>query len=181
MRTAMYITSILFVALTVVQGYQHSPAVQMRETEVSLCTLVAQPNKYAGKTVLVRATLVGGMEFQILKDDSCPAVANPSSGKSDLVEASFSRDHYNFHTEAHKKLTRLLKKKQLARVTIVGIFTDPGKYVGHQLCCRYELDIWKVLSVEDVSKSTLKKIEGRVARASCSSPLSLTTREGAPR
>jgi hypothetical protein len=42
------------------------------ESKTTLCQLMANPERYAGQTVEVRATLIGAMETSVLIDDSCP-------------------------------------------------------------------------------------------------------------
>jgi hypothetical protein len=118
----------------------------------TLCALVDHPSEYSGKTVQLQAKVVGGLEFSILRDDSCPATENAASGKHDLVLATFGQDHYDFKSRLNQKLSRLLKKNQQAEVVVVGTFTDPGKYMGHQLCCRYEFAMQRLISVKDVGK-----------------------------
>jgi hypothetical protein len=148
----MLAISTLILALITGLG-QSAPTQEPQPATVGLCSLVAQPDQYAGKTVTLTATLASSMEFRFFKDDSCAARVNPTSGKSDLVEATFSQSQYDFKSPANKKLTKLLKRKQQAQVTLTGLFTDPGHYFGHQLCCRYQLDIQRLVSVQEVSNS----------------------------
>jgi hypothetical protein len=147
----MYTFAVLVAALFVSAG-QHGMLVPEDRDLVSLCNLQEHPNEYNGKTVTVKAIFVGGGEFQIFRDDACQPKANPASGKSDLIEATFSRNEYDSMSGLHKKLVKLIKKKQLARVTVIGTFIDPGKYIGHSLCCRYQLEIHGLISVEEVSQ-----------------------------
>ncbi|MBZ5533913.1 MAG: hypothetical protein LAO20_20990 [Acidobacteriia bacterium] len=128
---------------------------------VAFCSLVARPQEYASKTVKIKATLASSTEFQILRDDSCPSPVNPSSGKSDLVEATFNQSQYDFKAAIHRKLTKLLKKRQQADVTVIGTFTDPGHYFGHQGCCRYQLDVQKLVSVEKSRKTNVEPPRAR--------------------
>lgn len=149
----MRVISILFVlALTAVTQAQTDHKVFSPEQTTTLCTLVDHPSEYSGKIVRLRATVVSGSEFSILRDDSCPAKENSTSGKHDVVLATFSQDVYDSKSPLNKKLTSLLKKNQQAEITTVGSFTDPGEYIGHQLCCRYEFAIQKLISVDDVHK-----------------------------
>lgn len=149
----MRVISILFVlTLTAVTQAQSDHKVLNSEQTTTLCALVNHPSEYSGKTVRLQATVVSGSEFSILRDDSCPAKENPATGKHDLVLATFSQDVYDFKSPLNKKLTNLLKKNQQAEINTVGRFTDPGEYVGHQLCCRYEFVIQKLISVGDARK-----------------------------
>jgi hypothetical protein len=143
--------SILTLLLVVAQG-QNGQTVISPEHTTTLCALVEHPNEYSGKTVRLQAKVVGGSEFSIFRDDSCPARENTASGKHDLVLATFSQDHYDFKSPLNQKLTRLLKKNQQAEIVVVGSFTDPGRYIGHQLCCRYEFAIQNLISVKDIGK-----------------------------
>ena len=114
--------------------------------KVTLCDLMAHPAEYAGKSVTINATVLNGMEFSLFVDDSC----HPTFDKTEQVLAKFSSSQ--FKTKLGKKLSKLLKKRQQARVTIVGTFVDPGMLVGHQLCCRYILEVERVVSVEETKE-----------------------------
>ncbi len=148
----MHIISVVVVALTAVSCWTHTPLVGFQQEALTVCALVAQPAQYASKTVTVRAILVSGLEFEILEDNSCPPALNPSTGKHDLVEATFDRSQYDFNSKFHKQLARILKNKHQAEVTVTGLFTDPGHYVGHQNCCRYQFNIQRLISVQDIAK-----------------------------
>ena len=150
----MYTIPILIFALVSGRGFDMQASVAQK-TDVSVCNLVSQPAEYAGKAVKLYATLASGPEFQIIKDDFCHSAENQN--KSDLLEASFDRDQYDFTSAVHKRLTKLLKKRRQAQVTVIGIFTDPGKYGGHQLCCRYQLKIQKLISVAEAPKTKALK------------------------
>jgi hypothetical protein len=109
---------------------------------ISVCTLLANPKEFAGKLVTVTATIVSNSEYNFLKDDSCPI-----SGRSEVVEVAFDEDEAGVKSGTYHTLTRLLKKNMQAQVTAVGVFIDPGQYIGHQSCCRYQLKVQKVLTV----------------------------------
>jgi hypothetical protein len=130
-----------------------SPSHIQNEQAVSFCGLVAQPTEYANTVVTLPATLINGMEFNIITDDPCPAEENPRTGKSDVVEVTFKAGIYDSKSALHKKLMRILKHKREAQVTVIGMFIDPGRYIGHQLCCRYQLDIQKLISVKEISRT----------------------------
>jgi hypothetical protein len=152
-RRDMRVIPIFFVlVLTSVTQAQSDHKVLSSEQAATLCTLLNHPSEYSGKTVRLHATVVSGLEFSILRDDSCPAKENPATGKHDLVLATFSQDVYDSKSPLDKKLTNLLKTNQQAEITTVGKFTDPGEYIGHQLCCRYQFVIQKLLSVGDSRK-----------------------------
>lgn len=145
----MKVFSIMLLAImssAVAQTATHEAgnATSAKEAKVSLCDLMAHPSDYAGKPVTVRATLASGMEFSIFKDDLC----QPAPDKTKLVLAKFASNQ--FQSPIGKKLTKLLKKEQQAEVTVVGVFTDPGRFVGHQNCCRYELRVQQLLAIEAV-------------------------------
>ena len=84
------------------------------------------------------------MEFSIFKDDSC----QPAPDKTKLILAKLSNSQ--FESPLGKKLSKLLKQKQQAEVTVVGVFADPGRFIGHQACCRYKLEVQQLLSVEEL-------------------------------
>ena len=137
------------VAQTAMHEAQHAAGSQ--EATVSLCELIAHPSAYAGKPVTVKATLASGMEFSIFTDDSC----QPAPDKTKLILAKFSSNQ--FESPMGKKLSKLLKEKQRAEVTMVGVFTDPGRFVGHQACCRYKLEVRQLLAVEEATAATPDK------------------------
>jgi hypothetical protein len=115
---------------------------------LTVCTLVTNPKDFAGKLVTVTATIVSNSEYNFLKDDSCPI-----SGRSDVVEVTFDEDEAGVKSGTYHTLTRLLKKNMQAQVTAVGVFIDPGQYIGHQSCCRYQLKVHKVLTVRSRAHS----------------------------
>jgi putative heme iron utilization protein len=139
-------------ALTAVTQAQNDHKVLNSEQTATLCTLLNHPSEYSGKTVRLQAIVASGLEFSVLRDDSCPAKENPTSGKHDVVLATFGKDVHDSKSPLNKKLTNLLKKNHQAEITTVGTFTDPGDYIGHQLCCRYEFSIQRLISVNDVRK-----------------------------
>lgn len=114
----------------------------------TVCALVDHATEYSGKIVRVQARVVSGPEFSILRDDSCPPKENPASGKHDVVLATFDQDHFEFKSPLDKKLTKLLKRDEQAEITAIGNFIDPGRYIGHQLCCRYEFRIRELINVK---------------------------------
>jgi hypothetical protein len=98
----------------------------------------------------LNATYVANFEFSALTDASCQPTPTEVDGKHPLIQPCFDRSSYDRKSPIAKKLNRLLKKEDEARVTVVGTFIDPGQYFGHQFCCRYRLDVSKILSVEQV-------------------------------
>lgn len=140
---------IIFAFVGIQVDNSKSQAVPAQTT--TLCALVDHPDQYTGRNVQVKANILSGMEFSVLHDDSCPPKENLASGKHDVVLATFNQD-YDVRSPIARKLKKLLKKKQQAEVVVLGTFTDPGKYVGHQLCCRYSFDIKKLLSVTEVDR-----------------------------
>jgi hypothetical protein len=119
-------------------------AAGFQEPQVTLCDLVAHPKDYAGKPVTVKAALASGMEFSIFTDDSC----QPAPDKTKLILAKLSSSQ--FESPLGKKLSKLLKQKQRAEVTVVGVFSDPGRFIGHQACCRYKFEVQQLLGVEEL-------------------------------
>jgi hypothetical protein len=121
-----------------------SHATSSQEVKVTLCDLMAHPGDYAGKPVTVKATLARGMEFSIFTDEAC----QPVPDKAKLILAKLNSNQ--FESPIGKKLSKLLKQKQRAEVTVVGVFTDPGRFIGHQNCCRYALEVQQLLSVQEL-------------------------------
>ncbi len=109
----------------------------------TLCDLVARPSDYVGKSVTFTATYSSRREFAVLTDASC----RPTLDESQLIQVTFANE-YDVKSSAQKDLSKLIKRGQSARVTVTGRFTDPGRWVGHQLCCRYIFEIRKLLDVE---------------------------------
>ncbi len=126
-----------------------------QEAKVSLCDLIAHPSDYAGKPVTVRATVANGIEFSIFTDHSC----QPAPDKTKLVLAKFPNEQ--LQSPIGKKLTKLLKKKQQADVTVIGVFDDPGRFIGHQACCRYKLEVQQLLDVEKTKAPALDAQQGK--------------------
>lgn len=147
----IYRIPILILALIAGRADAESTA-SGQEMRVTVCDLVGNPSEYADQKVELTAILASGEEFSMLEDDACPPKLNPNSRKTDLLEASFSQSQYDFRSAMNKRLSKLLKKEQQAKVTVVGVFIDPGTYVGHQLCCRYRFEIQRLLSVKNVLK-----------------------------
>ena len=79
-------------ALTAVAQAQNDHKVLNSEQTATLCTLLNHPSEYSGKTVRLQAIVASGLEFSVLRDDSCPAKENPTSGKHDVVLATFGKD-----------------------------------------------------------------------------------------
>jgi len=115
---------------------------------LTVCKLLANAKDYAGKTVTLRATFVANFEFSFLTDSSCQPRPTEVDRKHPLIAPHFDAGSYNPKSPLAKRLNKLLKKENQAKVTLVGIFIDPGQYFGHQLCCRYQLGVSKIVSVE---------------------------------
>jgi RHS repeat-associated protein len=139
---ALVLLSSAVAQTTTLHEAQHATGSQA--PQVTLCDLVAHPKDYAGKPVKVKATLASGMEYAIFTDDSC----QPAPDKAKLILAKFSSSQ--FESPLGKKLSKLLKQKQRAEVTVVGIFTDPGRFIGHQACCRFKLEVQQLLGAEEL-------------------------------
>lgn len=69
--------------------------------------------------------------------------------KTKLILAELSSRQ--FESPLEKKLSRVLQQKQRAEVTVVGVFTDFGRFIGHQACCRYKFEVQRLLGVEELS------------------------------
>jgi hypothetical protein len=110
----------------------------------SVCELLAHAKNYSGQTVTLDATLAANEEFSAFTTDAC------KPRPTELIQPSFSESHYDSNSQISKKLNKILRKKHQARVTVVGVFIDPGHFFGHQSCCRYRLDVLELVSVEQV-------------------------------
>jgi len=154
---SMVLLAIISSAVAQTTTHEADHITTAQDAKVSLCDLVAHASDYAGKSVTVRATLASGMEFSIFTDGSC----QPVPDKTKLVLAKFAGNQ--FQSPIGKKLTKLLKKEQQAEVTVVGVFTDPGRLIGHQNCCRYELEVQRLLAIERVKVALPDKHGRRVA------------------
>lgn len=78
--------------------------------------------------------------------------ASPKPDKTKLVLAKISSSQ--FQSPIGKRLAKLLKKAQQAEVTVVGVFNDPGDFIGHQNCCRYELEVQQILAVGETKAAS---------------------------
>jgi hypothetical protein len=136
------IVALVLLSSALGEGVKHKESADKPTT--TLCDLLANPSRYSGKLVTIKGIYASGEEYAILKDDSC----QPAPDKTKLVLATFSSKR-QFKSTLDKKLTKLLKKNQQAEVTVVGVFTDPGHNIGHQGCCRYKLEVQRVLRVEE--------------------------------
>ncbi len=124
---------------------------QVKDPEIlTVCSLLANTRSYVGQTVMLKATLVANFEFSALTDASCQPRPSEVDGKHPLIQPRFEGTSYDPKSPVAKKLNKLLKKEEQAEITVVGVFVDPGHYFGHQLCCRYQLDVSKLVSVESV-------------------------------
>lgn len=155
--TAIYMTSIFALVLLAVSSSYPISAVTLQD-DTNLCAIQDNPPSYVGRTVTVSAILSSTGEFRAFRDDACPARLNPRSGKHDFIEATFDQEEYDFRSGNHKKLMTLLKKRWEAHVVVVATFVDPGRYGGNSDCCRYELKIRKLISVEKVPPSKVRHV-----------------------
>ena len=112
-------------------------------THTTLCALVAGSEKFSGQVVTVIATYSSTFEFATLRDDDC----NPLLDTHQPILATFAAA-YDVGSRAHKRLMKLVKHGKSGRVKLEGTFRDPGRFVGHQNCCRYVVEIRRLLSVE---------------------------------
>ena len=140
------------VTVTWVQAVgQEQASTQGKDAEpLTICRLLANAQSYAGQTVTLNATFVANFEFSALTDTSCLPKPIEVDGKHPLIQPRFDASSYDPKSPLAKKLNKLLQKEDQARVTLIGVFIDPGKYFGHQLCCRYRLNVSKLVSVERV-------------------------------
>jgi hypothetical protein len=153
-RDMRLITLLVLLLVASVQAQSGQKSLSFGST-TTMCALVDRATEYSGKAVRIQAKVISGPEFSILRDDSCPPKENAATGKHDVVLATFNQDHFDFKSPLNKELTKLLKRNQQAEITAVGTFIDPGKYIGHQLCCRYEFRIRELITVKDVGKGRL--------------------------
>jgi len=119
--------------------------------EIGLCELIRSPEVYDGKVVTVSAALGSGPEGSILYGETC----NSTISKPDVIANVVFSKEYDFGTTLHKKLRTLSKKSGEAQVTVVGLFLDgKSRTFGHMSCCRYQIEIRRLLEVDRVKGST---------------------------
>ncbi len=147
------IAAIVTVTWVQAVGQEHSSTQDKGTETLTVCNLLANAQSYAGRTVTLNATLVANFEFSALTDASCQPKPTEVDGKHPLIQPRFDPGSYDPKSPLAKKLNKLLKKEVQARVTLIGVFVDPGQYFGHQLCCRYRLDVSKLVSVEQVAEA----------------------------
>jgi hypothetical protein len=121
---------------------------------VTVCGLLANPKNYVGHRVRLQATLAANEEFWAFTYDSCQPKPEEVGGKHPLIQPSFANVPRVLNSSFGKKLNKILRRKHQARVTIVGVFDDPGTFFGHQLCCRYRFDVSDVVAVEQVREKS---------------------------
>lgn len=148
--TIFLIAAVVMATWVSALGHRQAAAQDKGSVVLSVCDLLANAKNYAGKIVTLNATLAANEEFSAFTYDSCQPTPTELDGKHPLIQPSFDKTHYAFKAPVNKKLSKILKKKNQARVTVVGVFIDPGHYFGHQLCCRYQLDVSELISVEQV-------------------------------
>jgi hypothetical protein len=147
----MKLIALFALGLVSVQVQSGQTSLSPRST-TTVCFLVDHATEYSGMAVRLQAKIVSGAEFTILRDDACPPKENPNTGKHDVVLATFDQDHFDFKCPLNKSLTKLLKHDGQAEIVAAGNFIDPEKYIGHQLCCRYDFRIRELINVKSVRK-----------------------------
>lgn len=115
---------------------------------LSLCDLTRDPSSYDGKLVNVKAILASGPEGGIAFDDHCSVYALPA----------FSKTQYRFGSPLDKRLVSILRKHREAEVSVIAVFIDgKARIFGNQNCCRYKLEIQRLLTVTLKSQSDHSK------------------------
>jgi septal ring-binding cell division protein DamX len=148
--TIFLIAAVVTATLSIGGGHTQAATQGKGSVVLAVCELLANAKSYAGQTVTLNATLAANEEFSAFTYDSCQPTPSEVDGKHPLIQPSFNEARYAFNAPVNKKLNKILKRKNEARVTVVGVFLDPGHYFGHQLCCRYRLDVLELVSVEQV-------------------------------
>jgi hypothetical protein len=121
------------------------------EAKLTFCELVKHPSEYDGKVVVVTAWIGFGPEGSIYFDDSCK-----SQTEDTIAQATYVGDDLKPGTPLYKKLRKILKNKNKAEETVVARFVDgKARVFGHQNCCRYKLEVQKILTVDGVDVSGL--------------------------
>jgi hypothetical protein len=106
---------------------------------VTLCDLTSDPSKYDGKTVNVSTVLGTGPEGGVAFDDSCK--------QKSYAFLSFNESNKS-ESRLDKRLSSIFKRGGEAKVTAVALFIDgKARMFGHQDCCRYKLEIQRLLTV----------------------------------
>jgi len=113
---------------------------------VGYCELIKHPDRYNGKTVTVKATYGSGMEFSVFFDDEC----GKSTPNEDVIALATFSENARSNSLLYKKLRKVLKKSDEAQMTVVAKFTDgKSRVFGHQMCCRFCLEVLEILAVEE--------------------------------
>jgi hypothetical protein len=122
-------------------GQDHTPTPQIE--------LVRHPEAYSGKLLIVRGTVVSGPEMTIM---ILPAAGKEPSGREAMVVV-LSEDLASRPDAAAKRLVKRLKKRGSAEAVLEGKFeAADGRVWGHQACCRFRLEVARVLVLEERQK-----------------------------
>ncbi len=148
------ITAVVAVALALSTACSTQPrsTTQEERTVVEYCDLVAQPAKYLGQVVRVRATYYAGYETSIFVGEHC----EPRT----WVEFD---DHWRENTSSgvirkYSDLPSLQSDLGTREVGVVAVGALSGSGVrefGHLACCGFQ---FRVLAFDEVGKATLHEL-----------------------
>ncbi len=117
-----------------------------RAEPVPYCQLVQDPNKYDGQVVLTEAVWERLFHSGALADGSCLRVA----GRAALTMPAFSSELN--HDKQWKILGKILTKRGVALVDVIGVFHNhKGQDYGPD-GQRYQIEIRSLLAVTEIPK-----------------------------
>src|SRR3954470_9865094 len=76
---------------------------QAKPPTVTLCELIAKPNQYSGKSVILKGRYAVGEEYAIFTDDLC----EPALDRTKPVLATFG-SNYHFKSVQDKRFSQLI-------------------------------------------------------------------------
>src|SRR2546426_112928 len=118
---------------------------EARAEPVPYCELVLNPEKYDGQTILTEAVWERLFHSGALADRSCPRVG----GRAALTAPAFSREV--MHNGLGKTLGKILAKRGVAVVDLIGVFhSRKGENYGPDNQ-RYQIEIRSLLAVREIT------------------------------
>lgn len=105
--------------------------------------LIRKYQAYDGKRIVVEGDVASGPEMTVMYLGRSSAEDDPN-GMLILVPESVSRHP----SKVEKRFNQSLKKTGRAHAVLQGTFTGSAeRQWGHQLCCRFKLQVDKVISI----------------------------------
>lgn len=105
--------------------------------------LIRNYQSYDGKRIVVEGDVASGPEMTVMYLGRSPGEDDPN-GMLILVSESVSRHP----SKVEKRFNTLLKKTGRAHAVLEGTFSGSAeRQWGHQLCCRFKLQVDRVISI----------------------------------